>query len=79
MNTGLTRYVARRLIQAVFLMLLITVLNFTIMRLAPGGPAQFAEDPTRQACGEDDAQRAHERQNERQTEQQNDDGNHRRK
>jgi len=44
-NAGLTRYVVRRLIQAVFLMLLITVLNFTIMRLAPGGPAQFAEDP----------------------------------
>jgi peptide/nickel transport system permease protein len=45
MNAGLGRYVARRLIQAVFLMLLITVLNFVIMRLAPGGPAQFAEDP----------------------------------
>jgi peptide/nickel transport system permease protein len=45
MNAGLTRYVARRLIQAVFLMLLITVLNFVIMRLAPGGPAQFADDP----------------------------------
>jgi len=44
-NAGLTRYVVRRLIQAVFLMLLITVLNFVIMRLAPGGPAQFAEDP----------------------------------
>ncbi|MGE3268563.1 MAG: ABC transporter permease [Chloroflexota bacterium] len=45
MNAGLTRYVVRRLIQSVFLMLLITVLNFVIMRLAPGGPAQFAEDP----------------------------------
>ena len=45
MNAGLTRYVVRRLIQAVFLMLLITLLNFVIMRLAPGGPAQFAEDP----------------------------------
>jgi peptide/nickel transport system permease protein len=45
MNAGLTRYVVRRLIQAVFLMLLITVLQFVIMRLAPGGPAQFAEDP----------------------------------
>jgi peptide/nickel transport system permease protein len=44
-NAGLTRYVVRRLIQAVFLMLLITVLNFVIMRLAPGGPAQFADDP----------------------------------
>jgi peptide/nickel transport system permease protein len=45
MNAGLTRYIVRRLIQAVFLMLLITVLQFVIMRLAPGGPAQFAEDP----------------------------------
>lgn len=45
MSAGLTRYVVRRLIQTVFLMLLITVLNFVIMRLAPGGPAQFAEDP----------------------------------
>src|SRR4051812_46890396 len=45
MSSGLSRYVARRLIQTVFLMLLITVLNFVIMRLAPGGPAQFAEDP----------------------------------
>ncbi|MFN8636636.1 MAG: ABC transporter permease [Chloroflexota bacterium] len=45
MSSGLTRYVVRRLIQTVFLMLLITVLNFVIMRLAPGGPAQFAEDP----------------------------------
>jgi len=44
-SAGLTRYVVRRLIQAAFLMLLITVLNFVIMRLAPGGPAQFAEDP----------------------------------
>ena len=45
-NAGLTRYVVRRLIQAAFLMPLITVLNFVIMRLAPGGPAQFAEDAT---------------------------------
>jgi peptide/nickel transport system permease protein len=45
MHAGLTRYIVRRLIQTVFLMLLITVLQFVIMRLAPGGPAQFAEDP----------------------------------
>ena len=45
MNAGLTRYIVRRLIQAVFLMLIITVIQFVIMRLAPGGPAQFAEDP----------------------------------
>jgi peptide/nickel transport system permease protein len=44
-NAGLARYLTRRLIQSVFLMLLITVLNFVIMRLAPGGPAQFADDP----------------------------------
>jgi peptide/nickel transport system permease protein len=45
MSSGLTRYIVRRLIQTVFLMLLITLLNFVLMRLAPGGPAQFAEDP----------------------------------
>ncbi|MCC6179723.1 MAG: ABC transporter permease [Chloroflexi bacterium] len=45
MSGGLTRYVVRRLIHTVFLMLLITVLNFAIMRLAPGGPVQFADDP----------------------------------
>lgn len=41
--------------------------------------AQFVEDPTRQAGGEDDAQRADERQNERQTDQQDDDGDRRRR
>jgi len=46
MNPGLARYVARRLIQSVFLLLLVSVLSFGLMRLAPGGPAQIvADDP----------------------------------
>jgi peptide/nickel transport system permease protein len=46
MSAGLTRYVVRRLIQSVFLLLLISVLSFALMRLAPGGPAQVvADDP----------------------------------
>jgi peptide/nickel transport system permease protein len=36
-----TRYVVRRLIHSVFLLLGVTLLSFVIMRLAPGGPAQF--------------------------------------
>lgn len=39
----------------------------------------FVEDPARQAGGEDDAQRAYERQNERQNQQSDDDGDRRRK
>ena len=39
------RYVIRRLIQSVFLLLGITIIAFTLQRLAPGGPASFAEDP----------------------------------
>ena len=45
MSSGLARYVVRRLIQSVGLLLLITVLSFGIMRLAPGGPTQFLDDP----------------------------------
>ena len=46
MSSGLTRYVARRLVQSIFLLLLISVLSFGLMRLAPGGPAQvMTEDP----------------------------------
>ncbi len=46
MNPGLARYVARRLIQSFFLLLLVSVLSFGLMRLAPGGPAQIvADDP----------------------------------
>ena len=37
----MTRYVVRRLIQSVFLVLGATLLTFVIMRAAPGGPSQF--------------------------------------
>ena len=37
----MTRYVVRRTIQSIFLLIGVTVLSFAIMRLAPGGPAQF--------------------------------------
>jgi peptide/nickel transport system permease protein len=36
-----TRYIVRRLIQAVFVLLGVTLLGFALMRLAPGGPSQF--------------------------------------
>lgn len=45
MSPGLARYVVRRLLQSVGLLLLISVLSFSMMRLAPGGPAQFLDDP----------------------------------
>ena len=45
MSSGLTRYIVRRLLHSVGLLLLISVLGFMIPRLAPGGPAQFFEDP----------------------------------
>src|SRR5436309_266724 len=37
----MTRYVVRRLIQSVFLLLGVTILSYGIMRIAPGGPSQF--------------------------------------
>jgi len=37
----MTRYVVRRMIQSVFLLLGVTILSYGIMRIAPGGPAQF--------------------------------------
>lgn len=39
------RYVARRLVQSFFLLLGISLLTFTITRLAPGGPETLIEDP----------------------------------
>lgn len=39
------RYVVRRLIQSFFLLLGISLLTFTITRLAPGGPETLIEDP----------------------------------
>lgn len=37
----MTRFVVRRLIQSLFLLLGVTVISYTLMRLAPGGPALF--------------------------------------
>jgi peptide/nickel transport system permease protein len=37
----MARYVLRRLLQSVFLLLGVTVLSYGIMRIAPGGPSQF--------------------------------------
>ncbi|MFN8524017.1 MAG: ABC transporter permease [Chloroflexota bacterium] len=45
MNPGLTRFILRRAIHSVFILLLVSVLSFTLMRMAPGGPAQFLDDP----------------------------------
>jgi peptide/nickel transport system permease protein len=36
-----TRYVVRRLIQSVFLLLGVTIISYGVMRIAPGGPSQF--------------------------------------
>ncbi|MBI3536939.1 MAG: ABC transporter permease [Chloroflexi bacterium] len=43
--TGTTRYVIRRVIQNLAILWLISIIAFTLMRLAPGGPAQFLDDP----------------------------------
>lgn len=37
----MTRFVVRRLIQSVFLLIGVTIITFGIMRVAPGGPSQF--------------------------------------
>lgn len=41
----MTAFIIRRLIQSFFLLLGVTVMTFTLQRLAPGGPEQFTEDP----------------------------------
>jgi len=41
----MTRYVVRRLIQSVFLLIGIATFNFVILHLAPGGPELVSEDP----------------------------------
>lgn len=41
----MTQYIIRRIIQSVFILLGVTTLSFTLVHLAPGGPATFAEDP----------------------------------
>lgn len=39
------RYVIRRLIHSFFILVGISVISFSLMHLAPGGPVQFIEDP----------------------------------
>jgi peptide/nickel transport system permease protein len=41
----MTHFIIRRLIQSFLLLLVITFIGFGIMRLAPGGPAAFTENP----------------------------------
>jgi peptide/nickel transport system permease protein len=44
--TGLTRYVIRRALQSIFILWGISIVAFTIMHLAPGGPAaMLSQDP----------------------------------
>lgn len=59
----MARYLVRRSFQSLFLLLGISLLSFFMMRLAPGGPTQFYDDPRispafrqqqRQAFGLDD-------------------------
>ena len=40
----MTRYIVRRSIQSVFLVLVATLIAFTIYQMAPGGPIQFLDD-----------------------------------
>ena len=40
----MTRYIVRRSIQSIFLLLLATVIAFTVYQSAPGGPLQFLDD-----------------------------------
>ena len=41
----MTHYIIRRLLQSLLLLLAVTFIAFVVQRLAPGGPAQFTEDP----------------------------------
>lgn len=43
--TTTSRYIVRRLIQNILILLLISVLSFTLMHLAPGASWQFSSDP----------------------------------
>ncbi len=40
----MTRYIIRRAIQSVFLLLIATLISFSVYQLAPGGPLQFLDD-----------------------------------
>ncbi len=39
------RYVVRRSIQSVFLLLAVSIISFALIHLAPGGPVPFFDDP----------------------------------
>ncbi len=39
------RYFVRRVIQSIFLLIGISIISFTLMHVAPGGPVQFFENP----------------------------------
>lgn len=39
------RYVVRRVIQSILLLFAISIIGFTLMRVAPGGPVQFLDNP----------------------------------
>src|SRR5574341_846597 len=43
--TGLTRYLIRRALQSIFILWGISIVAFTIMHVAPGGPVSILEDP----------------------------------
>ena len=58
MSPALTRYIIRRGIQSIFLVLIATVIAFTIYQLAPGGPIQFLDDDP-SATAEDANRLAH--------------------
>jgi peptide/nickel transport system permease protein len=40
----MTQYIVRRSIQSFFLLILATIIGFTIYQMAPGGPVQFLDD-----------------------------------
>ncbi len=40
----MTRYIVRRSIQSFFLMIVATMIGFTVYQMAPGGPIQFLDD-----------------------------------
>jgi peptide/nickel transport system permease protein len=45
LTSSLARYLIRRSLQSALILLLVSMLSFGIMRIAPGGPAQFYDDP----------------------------------
>ncbi|MFN8556674.1 MAG: ABC transporter permease [Dehalococcoidia bacterium] len=41
----MTRFIIRRILQSFLILLAVSAISFTVQRLTPGGPTQFAEDP----------------------------------